>query len=106
MADLSELSCRSCKTVEPLQEGMVKEMLEKIGGWSVEGKKIKKSFEFESFSGSMIFLNRVAEIAEQEGHHPDISLSYNRVNLELWTHSVGGLSENDFILAAKIDKIA
>lgn len=74
-------------------------------GWAMQedAKKISKEFKFKDFKESMAFINKVAELAESEGHHPDIFVFYSRVKLELWTHAVGGLSENDFILAAKIN---
>lgn len=65
--------------------------------------KISKEFKFSDFIGAINFVNLVADIAEEEGHHPDIHIFYNKVRLELSTHAIGGLSENDFILAAKID---
>lgn len=68
-----------------------------------DAKKISKEFKFKDFIGAINFVNLVADIAEEEGHHPDIHIDYNKVNLELWTHAINGLSENDFILAAKID---
>ena len=74
--------------------------------WEVlEGKKIRHEFKFANFVQAMAFVNQVAAIAEEENHHPDLHIFYNRVVIELWTHAVGGLSENDFILAAKIEKL-
>lgn len=67
--------------------------------------KIRKVFKFEDFAGSMAFVNKVAALAEEEGHHPDINIHWDTVTLELWTHAIGGLSENDFIVAAKIEKL-
>lgn len=67
--------------------------------------KIRRQFTFKTFPQAIKFVDRVAEIAEKEGHHPDIYIFYNKVQLELFTHAVGGLSENDFIMAAKIDKL-
>jgi len=67
--------------------------------------RIEKSYRFRDFKEAMRFVNRVAELAESEGHHPDIYVSWNRVRLSLTTHSIGGLSDNDFILAAKIDRL-
>ena len=67
------------------------------------GAKISKEYKFKDFIGAINFVEQVAEIAELEGHHPDIHIFYNKVLLELSTHAIGGLSENDFILAAKID---
>ena len=74
--------------------------------WDViDEKKLRREFKFHNFKQAMAFVNRVAELAEQEGHHPDISVFYNRVVIELWTHAVKGLSENDFIVARKIERI-
>jgi 4a-hydroxytetrahydrobiopterin dehydratase len=73
------------------------------GGWRVTGgKRLEKEYSFRNFREALAFTNRVGEIAEQEGHHPDINLTWGKVELKLSTHSIGGLSENDFILAAKI----
>ncbi len=74
--------------------------------WEViENKRIQKPFSFNDFKGALEFVNKVGVLAEAEGHHPDIQLSYGKVIIELWTHAVSGLSENDFILAAKIDEL-
>ncbi len=77
----------------------------KVSGWTLSDdvKQISKEYKFKDFLGAVNFVNKISEIAEEEGHHPDIHIFYNRVRLELSTHSIGGLSENDFILAAKID---
>lgn len=72
---------------------------------SEDNKKIHKKFKFKNFVEAMQFVNRVAELAETEGHHPDIIIHYNCVTLTLWTHAIGGLSQNDFILAAKINTL-
>jgi len=71
----------------------------------VEEKKIKYQFKFKDFAEAMDFINKVAEILEKENHHPDMCIYYNKVNITLWTHFISGLHENDFILAAKIEKI-
>lgn len=78
--------------------------LKEVPLWQRRGdfKKISREFKFKNFKEAMAFVNQVAEIAETEGHHPDLHIYYNRVNIELQTHAVNGLSENDFILAAKI----
>ncbi|MEI6345814.1 MAG: 4a-hydroxytetrahydrobiopterin dehydratase [bacterium] len=74
--------------------------------WEVlENKKLVRKFKFKDFKESITFVNKVAEIAEKEGHHPDIGINYNEVNIELTTHAVRGLTENDFILASKIEEI-
>ena len=76
-----------------------------VRGLGGEGKATRTRFEFVDFLGAMRFVNRVAEVAEAEGHHPDIAIHWNKVELVLWTHSIGGLHENDFIVAAKIDRL-
>jgi len=68
--------------------------------------RITRNYEFTDFAEAMAFVNKVAEVAEEEGHHPNITISWNKVNLELFTHAIGGLSENDFIVAAKIDALS
>ncbi len=73
--------------------------------WRVVGNKIVRGFVFKDFKEAMVFVDRVAELAEGEGHHPDLHIHYNKVEVELWTHAIGGLSENDFIVAAKVDKL-
>ena len=71
----------------------------------LETQKIVKEFKFEDFVKAMEFVNKIAVLAEEEGHHPDIAINYSKVEITLWTHFVSGLSENDFIMAAKIDNI-
>lgn len=74
--------------------------------WDViDDKKITQKFKFKDFKESMEFVNKLAAIAEEEGHHPDITINYNKVTLELMTHAIGGLSVNDFIMARKIESI-
>jgi 4a-hydroxytetrahydrobiopterin dehydratase len=80
-------------------------MLRKVEGWEGRENKIRKVYQFKDFNESMKFVNKVADLAEEEGHHPDILISWNKVTLTLMTHAIGGLSENDFILAAKIDRM-
>ena len=91
----------------PLKAEEIQKLLTLLdNSWSVENNlRLKREFKFKDFIGAMKFVNRVADLAESEGHHPDFHIHYNKVLIELWTHAVGGLSENDFILAAKIDKL-
>lgn len=91
----------------PLATEEIQKYLPHVPGWEVlDDKKIRKNYKFKDFKEAMGFVNKVAELAEQEGHHPDILIhGWNKVRLELSTHAIGGLSENDFILAAKIDAI-
>lgn len=99
--------------VKPLSREEAEDYLDEIslprrqaGGWVLDEKalKISKEFKFQDFIGAINFVERVADVAEMEGHHPNIHIFYNKVLLELSTHSIGGLSENDFILAAKINE--
>ena len=106
MNDLLNKKCVPCEGgVMPLNKEEAKKYLAQLPDWSLntEATGISKEFKFKDFIGAMNFVDKVAEVAEGEGHHPDIHIFYNKVLLELSTHSIGGLSENDFILAAKID---
>jgi 4a-hydroxytetrahydrobiopterin dehydratase len=107
MKNLVAKKCVPCKGgVVPFGLEKIEEMLLQVKGWEVfDNKKIQKSFKFKTFREAIDFVNKVADVAEQEGHHPDIHIHYNKVKLVLWTHAIGGLSENDFIMAAKIDLI-
>ena len=72
--------------------------------WIVDGERLHKEFRFPDFARALAFVNRAGEVAERENHHPDLHLSWGKVLVETWTHSAGGLTENDFILAAKIEQ--
>ena len=90
-----------------MTEDEIKNHLEGLNGWSVVDGKLEKQYMFENFVESISFVKKIAEIAEKEGHHPDIEIfSYKNVRVKLWTHAILGLSINDFILAAKIGIIA
>lgn len=105
---LTKQHCVPCEGgVAPLAGKDLELLLKSVVGWALKNKpaRISKEFKFKDFAEAMEFVNKVAEIAEAEGHHPDIFISYNRVRLELTTHAIGGLSRNDFILAAKIDEL-
>lgn len=100
--------CVPCEGgIEPMAEQEIAKYLTLLKTpWKVdESKKIEQQFKFKSFSESMKFVNKIAGIAEEQGHHPDIKISYDKVNIELTTHAIGGLSPNDFIIAAKIETI-
>jgi 4a-hydroxytetrahydrobiopterin dehydratase len=106
--DLRQKHCVPCEGgMPPLTKEQIAEYAPQAPDWKVasDDKKITKEFKFKDFKGAMAFLNKVADIAEAEGHHPDIYVFYNLVRFELSTHAVGGLSENDFILAAKINAL-
>lgn len=106
--DLTKQKCVPCEGgVNPMKPAEVRTYLSYLtSDWSVdEDKKIEKDFNFKNFKEAMKFVNKVAEIAEEEGHHPDIEISYNKVEIELWTHAIKGLSVNDFIVARKIEEV-
>jgi 4a-hydroxytetrahydrobiopterin dehydratase len=106
--DLSTKKCKPCEGgIEPLNQKEVAELKKHISDdWKVsDNNKITKEFAFVSYRHTMDFVNKVADLAEEEGHHPVIHIYFGRAVLELWTHAINGLSENDFILAAKIDKL-
>lgn len=105
--DLLKKKCVPCegKGIKPFTRMEAEDYLAQTSGWILDqdAKKISKEYKFKDFIGAINFVEKVAEIAEEEGHHPDIQIHYNKVLLELSTHAIGGLSENDFIIAAKID---
>lgn len=90
----------------PLKGAALIELLKQLDGWKVvDEHHLEKEFIFPDFASAIHFTNQVGKIAEEEGHHPDLYLTYGKVKIGLWTHKINGLSESDFILAAKIDGI-
>lgn len=107
-SELAKKRCIPCEQgAEPLSLEGAQELMGHLDDWSLidEAHLLAKHFTFPDFARTMKFVNEVAAIAEEEGHHPDLTVSYGSVTVELMTHSIGGLSENDFILASKIDQI-
>jgi 4a-hydroxytetrahydrobiopterin dehydratase len=108
-AQLTQKKCAPCEGgVEPYTPQQAVEQLASLPGWILtpDGQRIRKQWRVKHFLAGMDFFNRCAELAEADGHHPDLHLEgYRNVAVELWTHAIGGLSENDFILAAKIDAL-
>jgi 4a-hydroxytetrahydrobiopterin dehydratase len=107
--ELAAKKCAACEgDLEKFNSDQVQTYLNSLPDWHLtdEGKRIRKDWKMKDFMAGITFFNRVAEIAEAEGHHPDLHLEgYRNVWIELWTHSLGGLSENDVIMAAKIDSL-
>ena len=104
--NLSQQKCQVCEVgAPPMAQVDIDEHLKEVSGWTQKENKIERLFKFADFKEAISFVNKVADIAEAEGHHPDIHISYSKVTITLWTHAVGGLSLNDFILAAKIDEV-
>jgi len=105
---LANKKCVPCEGgISPLKSKEIGEFRKELhADWKIiEGKMLQREFMFVNFRHTMDFVNKVAEIAEEEGHHPDMHVQYSKLVIELWTHAINGLSENDFILAAKIDVI-
>ena len=107
--ELTTKKCQPCEGgVPPVPEDEVKMLLESLPGWDLtnDGQRIRREWVVKNFMAAIDFFNRVAELAEDEGHHPDLHLvGYRNAAIELWTHAIGGLSENDFITAAKINQL-
>jgi len=106
--DLLSKKCVPCEGgMEPFGQKLIEIYLKELGNdWFVlENRKIAKDFQFRKYSQTIDFVNKVAELSDVENHHPVMHVYYGKVTIELWTHAINGLSENDFILAAKIDKI-
>lgn len=109
MSDLTHQKCVPCEGgVEPLTPQEYAPYISEIGDWTViEERKIEKHFKFKDFVEALAFVNKVGEIAETEQHHPNINLhGWNKVTITLFTHAINGLSVNDFIVAAKINKLS
>ena len=108
MQNILDKKCVPCERgAMPLTAGEIEKYLPEVSGWEVlDNKKIRREFRFKDFKEAVAFINKVADGAENEGHHPDMYLHrWNRVRIELSTHAIHGLSENDFILAAKINTL-
>jgi 4a-hydroxytetrahydrobiopterin dehydratase len=105
MVDLARRDCVPCRGgVPPLRGAEIENLLRELDGWEViEEHHLRKSFEFKNFREALLMVNRVGELAEEQGHHPDISFGWGRAEITIWTHKIDGLTESDFILAAKID---
>ncbi len=108
-AELVKKKCAPCEGgVAAVERAEAEARLRKLSGWKLahSGQRIRKEWVVKNFMAGIEFFDRVARLAEDEGHHPDLHLEgYRNVAIEIWTHAIGGLSENDFILAAKIDKL-
>ena len=104
-----DLVAKKCKVCEvgalPLKAEVVEELLKQVPEWRVEGEGIVRRFKFKNYYETMAFVNATAWVSHREGHHPDMEVGYNAVKMRYWTHAVGGLTENDFICAAKVDAL-
>jgi len=107
MADLAERECVPCRGgVPPLKGEKIKELSAQLDEWQVINEHhLQKTYAFKNFRESLDFVNRVGELAEEQGHHPDICFGWGKADITIWTHKIDGLTESDFVLAAKIDRL-
>jgi len=104
--DLASARCKPCEGgVAPLNEHEIRNLLKQVSGWDYANGRIAKSYSFKNYYQTMAFVNAAAWISHREDHHPDMMVSYGQCRVEYWTHAIDGLSENDFICAAKLDKL-
>jgi len=107
MNELSTKTCVPCRGgIPPLAGRELASLLDQVHGWIVVGEHhIQKAYTFPNFVKALEFVNRVGAVAEEQGHHPDVYLAWGKVEIKLWTHKIDGLTESDFIMAAKTDKL-
>lgn len=107
VSNLAQQSCVPCRGgVPPLEGEELASFSGQVPDWTVvDGHHIEREIAFPDFRAALDFTNRVGELAESEGHHPDIFLAWGRVGIKIWTHKIDGLTESDFVLAAKIDRL-
>lgn len=104
---LAQKACVPCKGGVPsLAQDRVNELLQQVPGWGLNAAEhLERAYEFPDFSEALAFVNRVGAMAEGQGHHPDLFLAWGKVRVEIWTHKINGLTESDFIFAAKVDTL-
>jgi len=106
MNDLARKKCKPCEGgVKPYTAEETKQLLKGMKGWAIEDGKLAKTYPFTNYYQTMAFVNALAWISHREDHHPDLGVHYNKCRVEYSTHAIGGLSENDFICAAKCDAL-
>jgi 4a-hydroxytetrahydrobiopterin dehydratase len=104
--DITHRHCVPCEGgIAPLNASESSDLLASLPGWALNEGRIEKSFPFRDHYETMTFVNAIAWVSHLEGHHPDLAVGYNSVMVRYWTHAISGLSENDFICAAKIEKL-
>ena len=107
MSELAAKTCVPCRGgVPPLKGAELEELQRQVSGWNViEEHHLQKTFRFPDFRSALEFVNRVGNLAEEQAHHPDIFLAWGKVDVTVWTHKINGLTESDFILAAKVEAL-
>ena len=107
MTDLAERQCVPCRGGVPAMKGAeVENFAAQVPGWQVENEHhLSRNYQFSNFRETLDFVNRIGALAEEQGHHPDICFGWGKAEVSIWTHKIDGLTESDFVLAAKIDKL-
>ena len=107
MSDLAKKNCVPCRGgVAPLSAGEIKPLLRQLQNWEiVDSHHLLRVFPFPDFQKALDFVNKVGQVAEQQAHHPDLLLTWGKVEVKIWTHKIDGLTESDFILASKTDQL-
>ena len=107
MSDLASQQCVPCRGgVPPMEKDEIQKLLKELDGWgTINGHHLNKSYSLKDFREALDFVNEVGDLAEQQGHHPDICFGWGKVEISIWTHKIDGLTTSDFVLAAKIDKL-
>jgi len=107
MSELASRQCVPCRGgVPPLESAAINKLVSQLSDWEVVNEHhLRKAYEFSDFREAQTFVNGVSELAEEQGHHPDICFGWGKAEITIWTHKIDGLTESDFILAAKIDQL-
>ena len=107
MSDLAERECVPCRGgIPPLKGDALEQLAVQLPQWQIVNEHhLQKAYEFKNFREALDFVNRIGELAEAQGHHPDICFGWGKADISIWTHKVDGLTESDFVLAAKIDRL-
>ena len=108
MQELADKQCIPCRGgIPPLTTDEIRPLARQLPDWEVvDGHHLDRSYKFKDFREALEFTNRVGELAEEQGHHPDIYLAWGKVGIQLWTHKIDGLSESDFVMAAKVERLS
>lgn len=107
MSDLASQQCVPCRGgVPPMGKDEIEKLLKELDGWeAIDEHHLNKNHQFKNFREALDFVNQVGNLAEEQGHHPDICFGWGKVEISIWTHKIDGLTTSDFVLAAKIDKL-
>ncbi len=107
MSDLADKQCVPCRGgIPPMTAEEIKGLSSQVADWQVvNDHHLRRSYRFRDFRETLDFVNRIGELAEEQGHHPDICFGWGKADVSIWTHKIDGLTESDFVLAAKIDKL-